>query len=309
MPISLTCPECFKMFSLKDEFAGKKLRCPKCSAVITAPEAPAAPELPAEAASLHSAFRRDKFFMNQKVFALNESYRVLDDNNQPIMFVIRPAHHLMNFVAFLAAGAVFIVFMLVGFGGAAMLANNKQLEVLAGIVGIGGFVLAIVGAVAAAVIISPLRHIYFYADEGKKELLLHVKQDAKMQIVTATYTVVDPTDVPIGAFSKNNFLSFFRKKWRGNDAAGNPLIVATEDSMILSLLRRFLGPMFGLLRTNFILLHASDDASEMNVLGEFNRKFALTDKYVLDMSADRSHQIDRRLAVALGVLLDTGERR
>ena len=35
----------------------------------------------------------------------------------------------------------------------------------------------------------------------------------------------------------------------------------------------------------------------------------LFDKYVLDMTADRDHALDRRMAVALGVLLDTGERR
>jgi hypothetical protein len=45
------------------------------------------------------------------------------------------------------------------------------------------------------------------------------------------------------------------------------------------------------------------------VIGEFNRKFSLFDKYVLDMSADRSLELDRRMAVALAVMLDTGERR
>lgn len=45
------------------------------------------------------------------------------------------------------------------------------------------------------------------------------------------------------------------------------------------------------------------------VIGEFNRKFTLFDKYVLDLSADRAHELDRRLGVALAILLDTGERR
>jgi hypothetical protein len=31
--------------------------------------------------------------------------------------------------------------------------------------------------------------------------------------------------------------------------------------------------------------------------------------YVLDMSADPQHLMDRRIALALGVMLDTGERR
>ena len=65
-----------------------------------------------------------------------------------------------------------------------------------------------------------------------------------------------------------------------------------------------LGPLFGLLRTNFLLVGA-DGA----VLGEFNRKFTLLDRYVLDLTADPERLLDRRVALALGVMLDTGERR
>ena len=63
--------------------------------------------------------------------------------------------------------------------------------------------------------------------------------------------------------------------------------------------------MYGLLRTNFVIL-GPDGISE---LGRFNRKLTLFDKYVLDMTSDGSRTLDRRIAVALGVLLDTGERR
>jgi hypothetical protein len=81
--------------------------------------------------------------------------------------------------------------------------------------------------------------------------------------------------------------------------------VAREDSIILSLLRRLLGPLFGFLRTNFIIqAQGSED-----VLGEFKRKFTILDRYVLDMSADPQRTVDRRVALALGVMLDTGERR
>jgi hypothetical protein len=65
--------------------------------------------------------------------------------------------------------------------------------------------------------------------------------------------------------------------------------------------------MFGLLRTNFIIL--AGDGSDRRELGQFNRKFTLFDSYVLNMSTDPEQTIDRRLAVAIGVMLDTGERR
>jgi len=83
------------------------------------------------------------------------------------------------------------------------------------------------------------------------------------------------------------------------------LFIAKEDSVILSLLRRFLGPLFGLLRTNFIILRPDSE----EVIGEFKRKFTILDRYVLDMSGDPQRLMDRRVALALGVMLDTGERR
>jgi len=63
--------------------------------------------------------------------------------------------------------------------------------------------------------------------------------------------------------------------------------------------------LFGLLRTNFVIFQGESDL----VVGEFNRKFTLLDRYVLDLNQDPRRQFDRRGALALGVMLDTGERR
>ena len=86
---------------------------------------------------------------------------------------------------------------------------------------------------------------------------------------------------------------------------GEPLALAIEDSIVLSLLRRVIGTFFGFLRTNFVLIRGRD----AEIFGEFNRKFTLLDRYVLDLSGDTARTFDRRVAVALGVMLDTGERR
>jgi hypothetical protein len=84
--------------------------------------------------------------------------------------------------------------------------------------------------------------------------------------------------------------------------------MAIEDSVVLSLLRRVLGSLFGVLRTNFVLVLLGGP-QHGTVIGEFNRKFTLFDRYVLDLSADPERQFDRRVALALGLMLDTGERR
>ena len=89
------------------------------------------------------------------------------------------------------------------------------------------------------------------------------------------------------------------------DARGRPLCMVREDSIILSLLRRIPIPIFQLMRTNFVFLKFGSDRE----LGEFRRKRTILDRYVLDMKSDPTRILDRRLAVAMAVMLDTGERR
>jgi hypothetical protein len=147
--------------------------------------------------------------------------------------------------------------------------------------------LAPVCFVVVAMALSKKRHVTFYRDESKTQKLFDVLQDRKVQFPMRTYTVRDATGAVLASFKKNYLYNLFRKRWEMRSKGGSVLCVAKEDSIILSLLRRVLGPFFGLLRT----------------------KFTILDRYVLDLSLDRRRDLDRRLALALGVMLDTGERR
>jgi hypothetical protein len=98
--------------------------------------------------------------------------------------------------------------------------------------------------------------------------------------------------------------NLFRKQWRCFRPGGEPWFVVREDSLLDSLLRRYVGPLFGLLRTNFFFFSRAGEK-----IGRFDRQFTIRDRYVLDMTADSERAIDRRVAVAMGVMLDTGERR
>lgn len=275
------------------------------------PDIPAAPAVPVAAvaapaaaqpaAALDPAFRRDKFLLRQKHLSISEKYTVWDEAGRAILFIERPAHLLRNLgalVAGIAAGVlVGVVLAIVG-----SLVPYEPVQVVFYLLAVLG---GIVTLVAVGVALSAKRHVTFYRDEGKREALLEVLQDSKFQVIVATYTVRDPAGTVLALLRKNHLYNLFRKRWDCLRPDGRTICVAKEDSIILSLLRRFLGPLFGLLRTNFLLFDAREDA----VVGEFNRKFTLLDRYVLDMSADRTGAVDRRVAVALGVMLDTGERR
>lgn len=297
MSVLVTC-ECGTSYDLKDEFAGKLVKCPQCGRPARAPSVRTA------VAEGDPAFDRDIFLLRQQLLRISEKYDVGDEQGNKIIFVERPAHFLRNLVAVLAALAIMMV--AVSLIGALDNTAGPQTPIQ-WLIPVVGLLLIFVGAPAVGIALSVKRHVTFYRDESKREKLLDILQDKKFQPITKTYTVRDARGRPLARFGKNWLFNVFRKRWYvwAPGAGRRLLFLAKEDSIILSLLRRFLGPLFGLLRTNFVFLPAGTE----DVIGEFKRKFTILDRYVLDMSADPQRLMDRRIAIALGVMLDTGERR
>jgi uncharacterized protein YxjI len=294
-------------------------RCKKCGAALGAPApapAPArtAPPAPAEerspyqppaaaspaalsrrppSESLDDVFERDRFLMRQRVFTLNEKYEIWDEQGSPILFVERPAHYLRNIGA--ALGGVI--------GGGVVAAPffwlSSALE--SGFFVFVGVVLWVVALVLIGSFLSKKRHVHFYRDDSKQEPLLAVRQDQKLVFLTHTYTVEEPSGRPLARLSKNILSDIFRKRWRVSAPDGRLLWEAKEDSIALALVRRFLTRLVPLC---FIFCLPGGQ-----VVAEFNRKFTILDRYVLDLSKDVARALDRRVALAMGVMLDTGERR
>ena len=151
----------------------------------------------------------------------------------------------------------------------------------------------------------PLRHVTVYRDDSRAAMLLRIVQNERLALLTRSYSVRLPDGTQLARLRKHYLHNVFRKRWYAEGPGGQVLAVAKEDSIVLSLLRRVLGTLFGVLRTNFVIQRAPDG----DVIGEFNRKFTLRDRYVLDLTADPEHTLDRRIAFALGIMLDSGERR
>jgi uncharacterized protein YxjI len=295
MALSVQC-QCGNSYDLKDEYAGRLVRCPKCQAVSRAERSPYSPTSQAD-----PVFDRDIFLLRQKHLAINEKYTVSDESGSPIVYVERPAHLLRNLLAlFVGLAAAIVTVGVVAAAGVALGKGALQSVLLLASWPLAFIALAVVGSA-----VSKKRHITFYRDEAKRERLLEILQDKKLQFVIATFTVQDAGGQPIARLRKNYLYNIFRKRWEIRTMAGQVAFVAKEDSIILSLLRRVLGPMFGLLRTNYVIV-GPDGRS---LLGEFKRKMTILDRYALDVKRDRHRKLDRRLALALGVMLDTGERR
>ena len=296
MSVVVSC-RCRNTYTLKDEYAGKLVECPQCGAVNKAGESTLTPKSQAD-----SLFNRDIFLLRQKHLAINQKYQVSDEQGNAILYVERPTYFWRTlfalFVGYMAMMGVYLFGVAIAAGGAQQAGGASGLALL--------FIFAApVVFVVVAMALSKRRHVTFYRDESKTQKMFDVLQDKKVQFPMRTYTVRDASGTPLASFKKNYLYNIFRKRWEMRSPNGSIMCVAKEDSIILSLLRRVLGPLFGLLRTNYIITRGESDM----VVGEFKRKFTILDRYVLDLSADRRRDLDRRLGLALGVMLDTGERR
>ena len=158
------------------------------------------------------------------------------------------------------------------------------------------------------------RDITVFGDDSKREPLLFINQDKYWELFHRNYTVVDASDQVIAKLSRNNFSSLFRRGWNIREPNGTSIARAREDSLFLATIRRILQfiPVLaiigGIIKTDFHFLTLDDLGNERKI-GAFNRRFTISDKYVLDLSEDQERKLDRRVALAVGILLDTAEKR
>jgi uncharacterized protein YxjI len=154
----------------------------------------------------------------------------------------------------------------------------------------------------------------FYADEAKTTELFRVKARQRFD-PTARYRVTDADGAEIGELAKAFKRSLARSTWRvyapGDD---EEIMWATERSLFRSLLRRLLslgglipivGDILGLIPIRY---HFDFFAGDRN-LGSFERRFGIRDRYILDLSGDPEHRVDRRVAIALAVAMDALQAR
>jgi uncharacterized protein YxjI len=293
--ITLACP-CGEIYDLRPEYAGVLLECPACARHLrSAARQDGGVHVPTP--GVDPAFDRDVFLLRQRIFTIASKYEVLGEDGAPILYVERPTYPLRTLLAYVLGffGAAF-VFAFVASRGTSE-AAQVVLSVVGGLLGVAAFVVVSMSA-------RPLRHVTIYRDDSRSETLLRVLQDQRIAVIVRSYTITTGDGTVLARLAKNYLYNAIRKRWDVESPGGELVAIAVEESILLSLLRRVLGPLFGLLRTNFVFERPTGEE-----LGEFNRTFTLFDRYVLDLRPDHARTFDRRLALALGVMLDTGERR
>jgi hypothetical protein len=163
--------------------------------------------------------------------------------------------------------------------------------------------------------------IRFFADEAETQELFHIKARTWIDTGGSKYDVIDGDEGNLGVLEHVFGKSLFRSTWRSTTPEGEEIAIARERSQALAIARRvidFVPDIGGLIPIpyNFDIL-AGD-----RVIGKMDRKFQLRDRYVLDLSGDTAANgtgsngsngsgkvLDRRLAIALAVGLDTLQNR
>ena len=149
--------------------------------------------------------------------------------------------------------------------------------------------------------------VRFYADEDETQELFRIKA-RRMLEVGGNYDVTSADGQKVGVLQKVFGRSLFRSTWRVLDAQENEVAVGQERSLFLAIARRLVDfvPYVG----DFIPIPYN---FELHVgerrIGGLDRKFQIRDKYVLDLSDDHDRALDRRLAIALAIGLDTLQNR
>ncbi len=294
MSIFVRCA-CGASYDLPYEYGGTQVSCTGCGKVIDVPGNPIGGGDP--------LFSLPRVCIKQKKLAINEHYYIRNEQEQLLAVAVRPIHFLKTMLALLLGFLALAGSCTIG----ALLATfiDNYSETISVFAMIFFAVIAVFAGVIVMIVVRPKRHVTFYRDEAKTHPFMEVLQDKKFQPIITTYTVRTTDGTVIGLLRKNNLFDILRKRWLILTPEEQLISMAKEDSIALSILRRLIGPMFGILRLNFVFLKGDSD----QIIGEFNRNFTLFDSYLLDMSADPEGIIDRRLSLATGVMLDTGEKR
>lgn len=137
--------------------------------------------------------------------------------------------------------------------------------------------------------------IRVYSDESKTNEVLSIKTQQVLDI-SATYDIVDTAlQQKVGSMKRKGLKSILKDEWEIFDSNGMMIGKVEEDSPLLATLRRFL--------TNLIP-QSYHFVIGGQIVGKFHQHFnPFTYHATMDLSEDTGRRLDRRLALAAGILL------
>ena len=156
--------------------------------------------------------------------------------------------------------------------------------------------------------------VMFYTDQKRDKLSFTFRAE-KVIDVHGRYLVEDPNGKALGAFRKEFKRSLVNSTWTILDADGTERYLVKESSMVVAVLRRFIGeiPIIGELGDvimAFFRYHFSFvDLQTGQEVGKYRKTTLFRDHYVLETTDDLWNSIDWRVLAAMSVALDALQSR
>jgi uncharacterized protein YxjI len=149
--------------------------------------------------------------------------------------------------------------------------------------------------------------IRFYADEGETTELFRIAARQWLDTGGSKYDVVTAGGERLATLH-HTLRSIIRTTWSVQDANEQEVARVVERSLLGAILRRAVDfvPDYGSL---IPIPYNFDIRAGETVIGRMDRKFQIRDRYVLDLTGDPERRLDRRVAIALAVGLDTLQNR
>jgi uncharacterized protein YxjI len=151
--------------------------------------------------------------------------------------------------------------------------------------------------------------IRFYADDSKSVELMRIKARQRFD-PRATYDITGPDGARIGEIRKVFGKSLLRSTYEVNDGSGS--ITAQEQNLLVALFRRLVGlvPYVGDFADWLPIPYHFTFERDGRVIGTHRRRIGkFRDVYDIDLSADSTRTVDRRVILALAVGMDALQAR
>jgi len=153
--------------------------------------------------------------------------------------------------------------------------------------------------------------IGFYTDETRSVELMRIKARQRFD-PRARYDVTSADGTKIGEIQKAFGASLLRSTFRLYDAVGNEIATASEQNLLVALLRRlvaFVPYLENVANWLPIPYHFVFMRDGIEVGSHRRQLFKFHDTYTLDLSGDPQRMLDRRLILAIAVGMDALQAR
>lgn len=256
-----------------------------------------------------SVFDHDRYLIRHRAGVLADIHEIRGIDETLVATVRAPVRWLRHWIGAFAivvtwlaawsAAAFAIAGALAQFG----IVPQHPKDDISAAIGLGGMVLGILPAYLMSLVVLPHYTARFHAP-GDAGPILEVAEERRFLPIQRRFAVSTPDGEPIARCSKANYPLLFGARLTCDRPDGSPLFEIRDAAGIAGLPERALRQVNGTSRLGYVIRRV--DHADGEPLGVIAKADHRTDTVMLDLTADSTSAIDRRVGLALAVLVESG---